>query len=94
MLKQVPEQDIESAILYFQLVQVTRVQQGGAPGREGEDATTAETLGHATMGQSCHPSFPVAGTDEEEKSLEAFTYKVSPGLKTRNKASHVMFQNS
>lgn len=94
MLKQVPEQDIESAILYFQLGQGTTVQQGGAPGREGRDATTDETLGRATMGQSCHPSFPMAGTADEEKGFEAFTYKVSLGLKTRNKASHVMFQKS
>lgn len=89
MLKQVPEQDVGSATLYFQLGQDS--SSSLAPAREGEKATTAKTLEHATMGQPFHPTFLVAGTDVEERSFGAFRYKVSPALETRNKASHMMF---
>lgn len=54
VLKRVPEHDIGSAILYFQLGQQTAVQQGGAQGREGEDEITAKTLHHATRRQPPH----------------------------------------
>lgn len=69
VLKRVPEQDIGSAVLYFQLGQGTAGQQGGAPGREEEDATAAETLKHAIIGQPCHPTFPVAGTGEDGRGF-------------------------
>jgi len=81
VLKQAPEHDTGSAILYFQLGEGRAAQQGGAPGREGEDATAAETREHASMGQSRHPTFPMAGTGEEEEGSEALRYKASPALK-------------
>lgn len=56
VLRQVPEHDIGSAILYFQLGQQTAVQQGDAQAREGEDEITAKTLDHATRRQP--PHFP------------------------------------
>lgn len=93
VLKQVPEQDIGCAILYFQLGQETAVQQRGAPWREEGGCNHCRKHWRVPPWGSPATLLLLWQAPMRRKRGIKHLGVVSPAFETRNKASHMMFQD-